>query len=229
MSIRKITESEWEQLQKLASSTNGTVAKRARTVLVAALGIPRHSIAQALGISGSTLNNTVKSFNAGGPAALELTGRTGRPPTVNDEDREALIALMRRSPTEFGIQELLWYQTDLIATAKSEGILCGVSGSTIRNEVVKLSDLRPDLRHRLKSNDRRRNRSSLRNPNPENFTDLCVVELPSDDRASVTCIEDQFMHDFPEADEEAVRHIRAAAEAYITRNRALNNKPPKSG
>ena len=222
MKIRDMTENEREQLQKQAACEDAGVARRAKTVLMTAEGAGSQSIAQSLGISERTVRYAVKAFNDGGPEALEHRAVPGRPLSVTEEQRDALIALMRRSPTELGMQAGRWSPADLIVAANNEAILRDVSHSTIRREIARLINLDPELRERVNTPDQKQPGAPLGNRNAFKHGAYADDELSPDEHALVADMEARLKRDFPKSDKDTVSRIRAAAEACLMLNRALN-------
>ena len=166
MKIREITQSEREQLQELTSCPDETAERRARAVLMASEGVDSHSIAQSLGISERTVRYAVKRFNDGGFEATKQSISSGRPRSTSDSNRELLIDIIRRSPTEFGINSEHWDLSDLAAVARSEGVLPDVSHWTVRREVARLINLDPELRNRVNIPDQKQPGAPPANPSP---------------------------------------------------------------
>ena len=166
MKIREITQSEREQLRELTSCADGAVARRARAVLMASDAVDSHSIAQSLGISERTVRYAVKRFSNGGLEAIMHCVPPGRPRSVSDCNRELLIDIIRRSPTEFGINSEHWNLSDLAVVARSEGVLPDVSHWTVRREVARLINLDPELRNRVNIPDQKQPGAPPANPSP---------------------------------------------------------------
>ena len=141
MKIREITKSEREQLQELTSCPDETAARRARAVLMASDGVDSHSIAQSLGISERTVRYAVERFTDGGFEATKQSISSRRPRSISDCNRELLINIIRRSPTEFGMNSEHWNLSDLAVAAENDGLLLDVSYWTFSREVARITIL----------------------------------------------------------------------------------------
>lgn len=91
-----------EQREELASMVSvgydGSVAARARIVLLWDEQRSAESIARELGTTKPTVYKWVKRYRQGGLAALEDEKAPGRPRQVGERDRARIVALTRMSP-----------------------------------------------------------------------------------------------------------------------------------
>lgn len=221
MNIRKITAYEREQLHQLTSCSDEAVARRARAVLMASEGTDSVSIARSLKVSERAVSYAVKRFNDGGTEALRQSPSPGRPWSISDSQRESLIAIIRCSPTEFGIQSARWNLADIAVVAKNEGVLPDVSQWTLRREIVRIINLDPEMRGHVNTPDQKQPGAPLGNRNAVKHGGYAKGKLSPVELALTADIEARFLDDFPGSDEDDVRLIRAAAEACLMLNRAL--------
>ena len=221
INIRKITEDEREQLHQMASCSDEAVARRAKAVLMASEGMDSTSIAQSLKISERTVRYAVKMFNDGGTEALCRRVSPGRPRSVSDRQRESLVAMIRRSPAEFGILTERWNLADLVVVARSDGVLPDVSHWTLRREIVRLIDLHPDLQSRVDIPGQKQSGAPLGNRNAIKHGGYAEGKPSPEEISLIADIEALFLRDYPDSDEDDIRLIRTAAEAYLMTSRAL--------
>ena len=221
MKIRDITQSEREQLRELCSCANGAVARRARAVLMALDALDSVSIAQSLEVSERTVRHAVRMFNDGGCQTIQ-SRPPGRPRAISDSQRESLIAIIRCSPEEFGIQSERWNPADLIVVARNEEVLRDVSHWTIRREIARLTNLDPELRNHVNIPDRKQPGAPLGNRNAIRHGAFVGSEPSAEERALIAGIEARFLRDFPGSGKDDTQLIRAVAEACLTLNRGLS-------
>jgi len=221
MKIRDITQSEREQLRELTTCANGAVARRAGAVLMASDGADSVSIARSLEVSERTVRYAVERFNDGGCQTIQ-SRPPGRPRAISDSQRESLIAIIRCSPTEFGIQSERWNHADLIVVARNEEVLRAVSYWTIRREIARLINLDPELRCRVNIPDQKQPGAPPGNRNAVRHGAYVSSEPSTEERALIAGIEARFLRDFPESGKDDTQLIRAVAEACLTLNRGLS-------
>lgn len=179
------------------------------------------SIAQSLGMSERTVRYAVKKFNNGGPETLKRRVSPGRPRSVSDRQRESLVALIRRSPAEFGIHTERWNLADLMAVARGEGILPGISHWTLRREILRLINLHPYLESRMTITDQKQPGAPFGNRNAVKHGAYVEGKPSPEELVLIADIEARFLRDFPGSDEDDIKLISTAAEACLMMNRAL--------
>ena len=128
------------QLHDLCKSPLSALYRNARIIFLTADGVPANSIAHALGVSVRSVRNTIRVFKASGLDGLTTHGAAGRPPGLTSEQREAIIDLLRRHPSEFGIEKSSWTAADFAMVAEREGVVGKISPATVRR-VVQDADL----------------------------------------------------------------------------------------
>lgn len=141
ISVRPLTDAEHETLMTGQRATDAFVRRRSQVLLASARGelVPR--IAQYLGCDPQTVRNAIHAFNAGGLAALQ--SGSSRPHTVHVAfDRAAakrLVALLHRSPRDFGHPTSLWTLELAADVSFAEGLTTErVSGETVRATLARL-------------------------------------------------------------------------------------------
>jgi transposase len=133
--IRSLTPEEAAQLEELARSSDTITYRRARVILLSAQGRRVPAIMAALGLCDRTVRDTIHRFEHGGVAALRRRQAPGKPRRCDTAAREALVELLHRPPTDFGIESQLWTAADLAAVATRQGIVTTISPDTVRREI----------------------------------------------------------------------------------------------
>lgn len=133
--MRYLTYDEEKELKRLAKSSDEVTSTHASIVLMSANGTGTLEIASALGVCERTARNVVNMFNKGGNWAVPRKTSPGRPRLLNDEQRDALIALVRTSPVDSGYRKKCWTVLLLLEEAKSRGIVPDISSDTLSREV----------------------------------------------------------------------------------------------
>jgi len=136
--VRSLTPEERSPVETLARSSDTVTYRRARTVLLSALGTRVPEIMAALGLSDRTVRNTIHHFNQDGVASLPRRMPPGKPRRCDPAARRALLELLHRPPSDFGIESRLWTAADLAAVAVQQGIVPSISQDTVRREIRRL-------------------------------------------------------------------------------------------
>jgi transposase len=114
--------------------------RRCQILLAGARGEHVPAIARALGCCEQTVRAAIHAFNRDGVAAL--TRASSRPhsasPAFDAATTERLLALLRRSPREFGHPTSLWTLDLAAQTAHAEGITpTRLSRETVRTALLR--------------------------------------------------------------------------------------------
>jgi transposase len=139
--VRDLTDAERKQLEVGLRSADAFTVRRSQIVLASDRRETAPTIARFLGCDDQTVRNVIRAFNARGLEALKMGSR--RPhnthPAFDDEQAEALRALLHRSPREFDKPSSLW-TLELAAEVSFEQGLSArqVSGETIRQTLRRL-------------------------------------------------------------------------------------------
>lgn len=139
--VRDLTEDERKQLEVGLRSSDAFAVRRSQIVLASDRRETAPTIARFLGCDDQTVRNVIRAFNARGLEALKCGSR--RPhnthPAFDEEQAEALRALLHRSPREFDKPSSLW-TLELAAEVSFEQGLSSqqVSGETIRQTLLRL-------------------------------------------------------------------------------------------
>lgn len=123
------------ELERLARSSDTITFRRARIVLLSADGQRVPQIQQALGLSDRTVRDTIHAFNQRGVDALPRRKAPGKPRRCDATVRAALVDLLHRPPSDFGIESGLWTAPDLARVAREQGLVAAISPDTIRAEI----------------------------------------------------------------------------------------------
>src|SRR5262249_54616854 len=132
---RTPTAEEHQQLEQLARSSDAVTYRHARLVLLSVAGQKVPEIQVALGLSDRTVRDTLRRFNEGGSAALVRRKAPGNPRLLDEAGRAALLELLHRPPTEFGIESRLWTAPELARVAVEQGLVAAISPDTVRAEI----------------------------------------------------------------------------------------------
>lgn len=133
--VRSLTDEERRQVEHLLRSTDAATYRHARVVLLSAQGQKVAQIMAAAGLSDRQIRLIVHRFNADGVAALPRRKAPGRKRLCDAATRTALAELLRRPPTDFGIESATWTGAELAAVAKQQGIVPDLSARTARREI----------------------------------------------------------------------------------------------
>jgi transposase len=133
--VRSLTPEEQAQLEALSRSADTVTYRRARTLLLSAHGQRVAAIMAALGLSDRTVRDTIHRFHAQGMAALPRRKAPGKPRLCDAARREALVELLHRPPSDFGLESGLWTAPDLAAVAQQQGVVPSISPDTVRREI----------------------------------------------------------------------------------------------
>jgi transposase len=133
--VRSLTPEEQTQLEALARSSDTITYRRARVILLSSQGRRVPEIMEALGLSDRTVRDTLHRFERGGASALPRRKPPGKPRRLDAAGRAALVELLHRPPTDFGIESRLWTAADLAAIAQQQGLVETISSDTVRREI----------------------------------------------------------------------------------------------
>jgi transposase len=146
--IRETSPEELSSLRQLASSSDATIARRANILLSSAGGKTTGDIARLLAISERTVRNTIRAFGELGLDSLYPRKPSGRPTILSGEQRNALLELLSRSPSEFGFERRVWRLSDIASVMEDRNMALGISLRTLRREIkrcgIDLSEIKMD-------------------------------------------------------------------------------------
>jgi transposase len=133
--VRPLTEPEGQQLQPLLRASDAATYRHARVVLLSSQGKKVPEIMAVVGLSDRQVRKIIHRFTEQGIAALPRRKAPGRQPLCTAPTRAALVELLRRSPTEFGIERATWTGADLARVAQEQAIAPALSPRTARREI----------------------------------------------------------------------------------------------
>ena len=137
---RELTEAERSQLRQGLKSSSGFTVRRSQLLLKSAdEGLKVNIIAHQLGCSDQAVREAIHAFHVEGLACLEgkAVGRQDDQRAFDDEARETLRELIRRSPRDYGHNTSLWTLDLLAETSEKEELVSGsVTGETVRATLV---------------------------------------------------------------------------------------------
>lgn len=121
MNARKLTDDEWEALDRLRfSTTDARVFRNATIILMTAVGRSKHSIAADLGCSPATVDNARRRYRESGLAGLTPRQPPGRTSRATPEFRAALRRAVETPPQTLGYGFSVWSVARLGAHLKRE-------------------------------------------------------------------------------------------------------------
>lgn len=144
--VRPPTDEERRALAAGLRSADAFAVRRCQIVLASARGEHAPAIARTLGCSEQAVRNALHAFDRDGTAAL--TRASSRPHTATSafdvRATDRLLALLRRSPREFGHPTSLWTLELAAEVAHAEGI----TPTRLSRETVRTALLRRQVRWR---------------------------------------------------------------------------------
>lgn len=118
-----------KKLRNLQRSGNAVVARRAKILWLSRQGRTVQEIAQGMGLHVQTVRECIRAFNQADRAAcwevLRPLQRSGRPPHYGPEVQQGLVALLKQSPKNFGLDSAVWRLADLVRIAKRTKLVQG--------------------------------------------------------------------------------------------------------
>ena len=144
--VRPPTDEERRALAAGLRSADAFAVRRCQIVLASARGEHAPAIARTLGCSEQAVRNALHAFDRDGTAAW--TRASSRPHTATSafdvRATDRLLALLRRSPREFGHPTSLWTLELAAEVAHAEGI----TPTRLSRETVRTALLRRQVRWR---------------------------------------------------------------------------------
>jgi transposase len=109
MATWKLTDQEWEALDRLRfSTTDKSVFRNATMILMTAVGRSKVSIAHDLGCSSATVDTIRRRYREQGLDGLRPGKPSGRQSRATPEYRQALRKVVQTSPLELGYGFSVW-------------------------------------------------------------------------------------------------------------------------
>jgi transposase len=133
--VRPLTADEQRQVEQLLRSADAATYRHARVVRLSAQGQKVAQIVAAVGLCDRQVRKIVHSFTQHGVTSLPRRKAPGRKRRCDPAAHQALVELLRRPPTDFGIESATWTGADLAAVAKQQGIAPDLSARTARREI----------------------------------------------------------------------------------------------
>ncbi len=138
--VRPPTDEERQALAAGLRSADAFTVRRCQCVLASARGAHVPAIARALDCAEQTVRTALHAFARAGPASLTRTSSRPRTstPAFDAAATDRLLALLRRSPREFGHPTSLWTLELVAEVAHAEGITAGrLSRETVRTALLR--------------------------------------------------------------------------------------------
>jgi transposase len=133
--VRPLTDDEQRQVEQLLRSADAATYRHARVVQLSSQGQTVAQITAALGLCDRQVRKVIHGFTQQGIATLPRRKAPGRQRLCDPTARTALAELLRRPPTDFGIESATWTGADLAAVARRQGIAPALSARTARREI----------------------------------------------------------------------------------------------
>jgi transposase len=133
--VRPLTDDEQRQVEQFLRSADAATYRHARVVLLSAQGQTVAQIVAGVGLCDRQVRKVIHGFTQHGIAALPRRKAPGRQRLCAGATATALVELLRRPPTEFGIESATWTGADLAAVAQQQGIAPALSARTARREI----------------------------------------------------------------------------------------------
>jgi transposase len=133
---RDLTEEERQSLRESLKSSDGFTVRRAQMILLSAdEGLKVDEIGRRLGCQGQAVREGIHAFEAVGLACLQpkAQGRHDDQRAFDDDARDQLRELIRRSPRDLGHDTSLWTLELLAQASVKQGLTATrVTGETVR-------------------------------------------------------------------------------------------------
>jgi transposase len=133
--VRPLTEAEDQQVERRSRSGDAVTHRHARVVSLSAQRQKVSQIMAAVGLSDRQVRTIIHRFNQHGASSLPHRKAPGPQPLCDATVRGELVELLRRSPTEFGIESATWTGADLARVAQEQGVAPAMSARTARREI----------------------------------------------------------------------------------------------
>src|ERR671920_1104183 len=121
--VRPLTDDEQGQVEQLLRSADAATYRHARVVLLSAQGQKVSQIVAAVGLSDRQIRKIIHGFTQQGVASLPRRKAPGRKRLCEGPTQAALVELLRRPPSDFGIESATWTGADLAAIARQQGLV----------------------------------------------------------------------------------------------------------
>jgi transposase len=132
--VRPLTDAERQQVEAFSRSSDAVTYRHARVILLSAQGKRVSQLVREVGLTDRRIRDLLHAFNEHGPASLPRKKAPGSQPRCDADARTALLELLRRPPTDFGIESAFWSGEDLSQVAQAQG-LPRMSARTARREI----------------------------------------------------------------------------------------------
>lgn len=120
--------------------------RRARMILLAAEGHSISAIARRVGTCRARVGHWLNRFREERLDGLDDLPRSGRPVEITPLERHQVIAAACQSPTEFGLQRVLWDQATLAQAVMSARLVRSISPRMV-GYILEEAEIKP---HRVK-------------------------------------------------------------------------------
>lgn len=148
MAVR-VSASEARKLQQIVREGRGEARlyRRARMVQMAAADTSISEIARAMGTNRARVGEWLRRFEDEGVEGLEDQPRSGRPVEITALERHQVIAAACSSPSEFGLDRVVWSHEALAQALEESGGVRSISSSAV-GRILAEAEIKP---HRVKA------------------------------------------------------------------------------
>jgi len=135
--VRSLSLEETKKLRSIAQSKDFTKRMRTSIVLESSNGINVGDISKKLHLNKHTVRLWIRRFNQSGTEGLESKPVPGRPPSITDKQKDAIMRIALTNPRDLGMNFTTWSLSALQDHLQRNKIVKKISGSWIRKILIK--------------------------------------------------------------------------------------------
>jgi transposase len=135
--VKSLALEETKKLRFIAQSKDFTKRMRASIVLESSNGIKVGEISEKLHLNKHTVRLWIRRFNQSGTEGLESKSVPGRPPSITDRQKDAIMRIALTNPRDLGMNFTTWSLSSLQNYLQMNRIVKKISGSWIRKILIK--------------------------------------------------------------------------------------------
>ena len=137
MYVRTLTDDEKRELDSAALSKDFTKRTRASIVLESSRGSSVGRTAASLRLNKHTVRLWIKRFNSEGMAGLESRPLPGRPQSITDLQKDAIMRAASTNPMNLGMNFTTWSLSSLKGYLERNRVVKRISCSWLREVLIK--------------------------------------------------------------------------------------------
>ncbi|MCL5067646.1 MAG: helix-turn-helix domain-containing protein, partial [Thaumarchaeota archaeon] len=134
---RNLSSEETNKLHSMVLSKDFTKRMRASIVIESSKGLKVGEISEILHLNKHTVRLWIKRFNQNGIQGLESKPVPGRPPSITDKQKDAIMRIALTNPRDLGMNFTTWSLSSLQNYLQANRIVKKISGSWIRKILIK--------------------------------------------------------------------------------------------